>query len=26
VAVAYEGDKTSCGATLISTVSNFEEK
>jgi len=22
-AVAYEGDKTSCGATLISTVSTF---
>jgi uncharacterized Zn-binding protein involved in type VI secretion len=22
-AVAYEGDKTSCGATLISTVATF---
>lgn len=22
-AVAYDGDKTSCGATLISTVANF---
>jgi len=25
-AVAYDGDKTSCGATLISTVGNFSSR
>jgi uncharacterized Zn-binding protein involved in type VI secretion len=25
IAVAYEGHKTSCGATLIATVGNFSE-
>lgn len=26
VPVAYEGHKTSCGATLISTLTNFSEQ
>jgi uncharacterized Zn-binding protein involved in type VI secretion len=26
VAVAYDGHKTTCGATLIATVSNFSEQ
>ena len=26
LAVAYEGHKTTCGATLISTISNFRNK
>jgi len=26
IAVAYDGHKTSCGATLIATISNFSEQ